>query len=127
LAIAAVTLVASVLVGQSAIIVSIALISIAMGGALAYDGPFWAAASAAMPAAVAGGAMGLINALGNLGGFLGPYLGGYLQAQNGGNFLSTAILLAGALLLSGLVMLTVGVRRSPEVKPTVSAGGAADS
>jgi MFS family permease len=127
LGIAAVALVASVLVGQSAIIVSLALISIAMGGALAYDGPFWAAASAAMPAAVAGGAMGLINALGNLGGFLGPYLGGYLQAQNGGNFLSTAVLLASALLLSGLVMLTVGVRRSPEVKPTVSAGEAADS
>ncbi len=109
--IAAVTLVASVAVGKGAIGVSIALLSLAMGGALAYDGPFWASASAAMPAAVAGGAMGLINALGNLGGFVGPYLGGYLQDQSGGSFVSTASVLAGALLLAGIVMLTVKVRR----------------
>ncbi len=109
--IAAATLIASVMIGEKAIVISIALISIAMGSALAYDGPFWAAASAAVPAAVAGGDMGMINALGNLGGFLGPYLGGYLQDQSGGNFLSTAVLLAGALLLAGLLMLTVKGKR----------------
>jgi sugar phosphate permease len=110
--IAAATLIDSVTIGEKAIVISIALISIAMGSALAYDGPFWAAASAAVPTAVAGGAMGMINALGNLGGFLGPYLGGYLQDQSGGNFLSTAVLLAGALLLAGLLMLTVKGKRS---------------
>ena len=38
---------------------------LAMAGALAYDGPFWASSSRAVPAALAGGAMGLINALGD--------------------------------------------------------------
>jgi hypothetical protein len=46
--------------------------SIATAGALAYDGPFWASTSRAVPVALVGGAMGLVNALGNLGGFAGP-------------------------------------------------------
>ncbi|MCL6438820.1 MAG: MFS transporter [Rubrobacteraceae bacterium] len=108
--IAAVALVASVTIGKGNIVPAMALLSLAMGGALAYDGPFWAAASEAMPAAVAGGAMGLINALGNLGGFAGPYLGGYLQ-QKSGSFVSTASVLAAALFLAGIVMMTVRVRR----------------
>jgi len=106
LTIAAVFLVVSVLAGTSMVWLAIAGVSLAMGGALAYDGPFWAAASRALPAAVAGGAMGLINALGNLGGFFGPTIGGYLQ-QTSGNFTSTAALLAGSLFLAGLVMLTI--------------------
>ncbi len=63
---------------------SVILISIAMAGALAYDGPFWASSSQAVPVALAGGAMGLINALGNLGGFAGPYMGGWPQDASGG-------------------------------------------
>ena len=78
-----------------------------MGGALAYDGPFWASASRAMPAALAGGAMGLINAIGNLGGFVGPYAGGFLQDRSGGNFVTTSIFLAACLFAAGLVMLTL--------------------
>ena len=112
LAIAAVTLVASVLLGSIAWL-SIALVSVAMAGALAYDGPFWASASRAMPVAVAGTAMGLINALGNLGGFVGPYVGGYLQDVSHGSFLSTSVVLAAALLLGGLVMLTLRGRANP--------------
>jgi MFS family permease len=110
--IAAVTLVASVAVGHIAWL-SILLVSFAMGGALAYDGPFWASASRAMPVALAGGAMGLINALGNLGGFLGPYVGGVLQDASHGSFLSTSVVLGIALLLAGLVMLTVRGRANP--------------
>ena len=72
LAIGAVALVLSVASG-SIVALSVFLVSIAMAGALAYDGPFWASASRAVPVALAGGAMGLINALGNLGGFVGPY------------------------------------------------------
>jgi MFS family permease len=112
LSIGAVALVASVALGSFAVL-SIVLVSVAMGGALAYDGPFWASASKAMPVALAGGAMGLINALGNLGGFVGPFVGGYLQDVSGGSFLSTAVVLAVALLLGGLVMLTVRGRAEP--------------
>jgi MFS family permease len=106
MAIGAVTLVVSVWLGVSTPILAIALISIAMGGALAYDGPFWASASRAMPVALAGAAMGFINALGNLGGFVGPYIGGWLQDRSG-SFLSTSFFLAACLLAAGLVMLTL--------------------
>jgi MFS family permease len=100
----------------SILALSVFLISVAMAGALAYDGPFWASSSRAVPVALAGGAMGLINALGNLGGFAGPYLGGWLQDASGGSFLSTAVVLAVALVLGGLVMLTL---RKQADKPTV--------
>jgi MFS family permease len=93
-----------------------------MMGALAYDGPFWASSSRAVPVALAGGAMGLINALGNLGGFAGPYVGGWLQDASGGSFLSTAVVLAVALVLGGLVMTTL--RRHAD-KPTVARPAAA--
>src|SRR5206468_622880 len=53
MALAAVTLVASILLDGIPWL-SILLISFAMAGALAYDGPFWASASRAMPVAVAG-------------------------------------------------------------------------
>jgi MFS family permease len=119
--IAAVTLVASVTLGNIAWL-SILLVSFAMGGALAYDGPFWASASRAMPVALAGGAMGLINALGNLGGFLGPYIGGVLQVASGGSFLSTSVVLGVALLLAGLVMLTVRGRANPATQAATSTG-----
>jgi sugar phosphate permease len=113
MALASVSLVLSVLIGASVLWLSIVFICLAMGGALAYDGPFWAAASRALPPVVVGGAMGLINALGNLGGYLGPYLGGYLQQATGG-FLGTAVLLAASLLAAGVLMMTVDVRKAPK-------------
>jgi MFS family permease len=119
LTVGAVALVLSVAFGHHPAL-SIFLVSLAMAGALAYDGPFWASASRAVPVALAGGAMGLINALGNLGGFVGPYLGGYLQDASGGSFLSTAIVLAIALLAAGLVMLTLRGRADLPVSPEVA-------
>jgi MFS family permease len=116
LTLGAVALVLSVAFG-SIVALSVFLVCIAMAGALAYDGPFWASASRAVPVALAGGAMGLINALGNLGGFAGPYLGGYLQDASGGSFLSTAIVLAVALMLGGLVMLTLRRHADRPVSP----------
>lgn len=109
-AIASVALVLSVFVSSASITLSVAFICLAIGGALAYDGPFWAAASRVLPVALAGGAMGLINALGNLGGYVGPYLGGYLQDRTG-SFVATAMLFAGALLLAGLLALSIGRSR----------------
>jgi MFS family permease len=117
----AVTLVISVWVGTSIPALAIFLISLAMGGALAYDGPFWAAASRAMPVVLAGAAMGFINALGNLGGFVGPYVGGWLQDLAGGSFLTTSFFLAACLLAAGLVALTLrrrGDRPTEEVEAT---------
>jgi len=107
MAIGAVALIISVSTGNAMPVMAIVFISIAVAGALAYDGPFWASASRAMPVAVAGTAMGLINAVGNLGGFVGPYVGGFLQDATHGSFLTASIFLAGSLLAAGLVMLTL--------------------
>lgn len=115
---ASVSLVLSVLIGQAMLGLSVLFICLAVGGALSYDGPFWAAGSRALPPVIVGAAMGLINALGNLGGYVGPTVGGYLQQVTGG-FLGTALLLSGSLLLAGLVMLTVRTRPAPQ---TLAAG-----
>lgn len=94
--IACVSLLASVWVGHhSRIALSIALVCLAMGGALSHDGPFWAAASTTVPAALLG------RALGNLGGFVGPSVGGYLQDASGGSFVSTTAFFGVMLLLAG--------------------------
>ena len=113
--IGAVTLVISVALGTATPILAIALISVAMGGALAYDGPFWASASRAVPVVIAGAAMGFINALGNLGGFVGPYVAGWLQDLSG-SFLSTSYFLAACLLAAGLVALSLRKRGDRPVR-----------
>jgi MFS family permease len=107
LATGAVALVISVATGSAAPVIAIVFISIAVAGSLAYDGPFWAAGSQAMPVAVAGAAMGFINAIGNLGGFVGPYVGGALQDASGGSFFTASLFLAVSLLAAGGVMLTL--------------------
>lgn len=107
MAVGAVALVISVATGSAAPIVAIVFISIAVAGSLAYDGPFWAAGSQAMPAAVGGAAMGFINAVGNLGGFVGPYVAGVAQDASGGRFLGASIFLAVCLVAAGAVMLTL--------------------
>jgi sugar phosphate permease len=117
--IGAISLILSVYVAPASIVLSVVFICLAIGGALAYDGPFWAAASRVLPVTIAGGAMGLINALGNLGGYFGPYLGGYLQDRTG-SFFATALLLAGSLALAGIVVLTIRLREMPS--DTVSTG-----
>jgi sugar phosphate permease len=110
--IGAISLVISVYVASVSVVLSVVFICLAIGGALAYDGPFWAAASRVLPVAMAGGAMGLINALGNLGGYFGPFLGGYLQDRTG-SFFATAILFAGSLALAGIVVMTIRLREKP--------------
>jgi sugar phosphate permease len=108
----AIALVLSVYAASASIVLSVAFICLAIGGALAYDGPFWAASSRVLPVAMAGGAMGLINALGNLGGYFGPYLGGYLQDKTG-SFSATAFLFAASLALAGILMMTIRLREKP--------------
>ncbi len=115
---ASASLMASVLIGHAILWLSVLFICLAMGGALSYDGPFWAAASRTLPPVIVGGAMGLINALGNLGGFLGPFVGGWLQKEGGG-FLAPAIFLSTSMLLAGIVMMTVRMREAP--RPVTSA------
>ncbi|MNI64703.1 putative tartrate transporter [compost metagenome] len=77
-----------------------------------------------LPRNVSGGAMALINSMGALGSFAGSYLVGYLNNTTGG-FGASYIFMAGSLLLSAILTMTVGKSRksaesSPEGKLEVS-------
>jgi sugar phosphate permease len=111
LAVAAVCLLLSVLIGRSFVGLSVFFVCLAMAGALSYEGPFWATASRIVPVSAAGAAAGLINAVGNLGGFLGPRLGGILLDMSGGQFIAAAAALAASFMLAGLLMLMVRIPR----------------
>jgi ACS family tartrate transporter-like MFS transporter len=95
-------------------------LSIAAMGLYSYTPPFWSLPTALLrgPAAAAG--VAFINSVGNLGGFVGPYLMGWLQDASG-DFLTGLRLLAGAAILSGILVVTSGARRlamTPKVEPT---------
>ena len=70
-------------------------------------GPFFAWIADRLPRNVAGGAMALINGFGALGSFVGSYAAGWLDAATG-NPGASYLLMAGALLISGLITMAVG-------------------
>jgi ACS family tartrate transporter-like MFS transporter len=72
-------------------------------------GPFWALSTTFLGGTAAAGGIALINSVGNLGGFAGPTLVGILNDRTGSIRMSLWIL-AGALLLMGILILSI--RRS---------------
>lgn len=92
-------LLAAVLTGARAPLLSFIFICLAGAGPYAALGPFWAIPTETLPRSVAASAMGLVNAIGNLGGYFGPRMVGYLN-QRTGNFLSAFGLLSLGLLVS---------------------------
>ena len=56
--------------------------------------------------------IGLINSVGNLGGFVGPMVMGYLASRTH-SFAAGLWYLVGSLIVSGILMLTVGAGRHP--------------
>ncbi|HWT51655.1 MAG TPA: hypothetical protein VN113_05690, partial [Caulobacter sp.] len=97
--------------------VAIAFISIAVAGALAYDGPFWASASRAMPVVVAGTAMGLINAVGNLGGFVAQNVVPIIRDRTGSNLAPMLFLAACLAITGGLVFVAFRVLKPKTGEP----------
>lgn len=86
-------------------------LSIGIGVFTGRFGPFWTLPSEVLPARVVGVGIGLINGVGNLGGTIGPYFFGVVKTQTGS--FSMALAVAGvSLLLSALVVVPIGIRRS---------------
>jgi ACS family tartrate transporter-like MFS transporter len=81
-------------------------ISIALLAANSMYGPYWAMPTAFLPRALAAIGIAVINSLGNLGGFFGPYFIGLLKTSSG-TFQNPLLLVAGFLMLAGLVTLTL--------------------
>ncbi|MBV9829291.1 MAG: MFS transporter [Alphaproteobacteria bacterium] len=83
-------------------------ISIATAGLWVSNTVVWtmpAAILAGTPAAASG--IALVNSIGNLGGFFGPYFTGWLR-QLTNSFSTSLLMLAGFLVLNGIVVLIVG-------------------
>jgi ACS family tartrate transporter-like MFS transporter len=69
-------------------------------------GPFWALSTTFLSGTAAAGGIALINSAGNLGGFFGPTLVGVVNDRTGSIGMSLWIL-GGALLLMGILILTI--------------------
>jgi ACS family tartrate transporter-like MFS transporter len=85
---------------------AMAALTLAFVGLKSTMGPFWALGTAFLSGTAAAGGIALINSVGNLGGFVGPILVGIITDRTGSTGTSLLIL-GGALLLMGLLVLTV--------------------
>ncbi len=85
---------------------TICFLSLSIGAFMGRYGPFWTLPTEALPPAVAGVGIGLINGAGNLGGTVGPYFFGVLRAEFGDFTLALAA--AGvSLILSSIAALPI--------------------
>jgi sugar phosphate permease len=123
LLIGTIAFVASYMIGSSHFWISFALLVVAGATMYAPYGPFFALVPELIPSNVLGGAIGLINACGAMGAFLGSWIVGYLNGATGSPAASY-IFMAGALLCSVILMITVpahsGQRSKQEGRLAVS-------
>jgi ACS family tartrate transporter-like MFS transporter len=87
----------------------VAALCVVIGGAFAFNGPFWALPSQMLTGTAAAVGIAFINSIGNLGGFLGPFALGYLKDATG----SPAVgfyLLGGCLGLSAALLFALKSR-----------------
>jgi ACS family tartrate transporter-like MFS transporter len=85
---------------------AMAALTLAFVGLKSTLGPFWALGTAFLSGTAAAGGIALINSVGNLGGFVGPTLVGIITDRTGSA--GTSLLILGsALLLMGLLVLTI--------------------
>jgi len=101
----------------------LAALCVAWSGVKSAQGPFWAIPPTFLTGAAAAGGIALINSVANLGGQVGPWLAGLLKKSTG-NFSAGLLMSATALLLSGLLALTLRPPKKgddPSVNPPVQA------
>ncbi len=79
---------------------------VALVGLKSAMGPFWALSTTFLSGTAVAGGIALINSVGNLGGFVGPTLVGIVNDRTGKISISLWIL-GGALLLMGILILTI--------------------
>lgn len=103
LALAAVALLAYVFSGS--LLLSLALLTIALVGVTAARGIFWAIPPRILTGAGAAGGLAFINSIGTFGGFVGPYMMGVFKDATGGFTL-------GILAMAGIMVLTTALAAS---------------
>ncbi len=90
---------------------NLAMVCVTAAGIYAAFGVWWSYPTSFLSGTAAAGAVGLINSLGNVGGSLGPYLTGVVKDLTG-SFRLAYVSLAGMLLASGLLMLTLSHKKN---------------
>jgi sugar phosphate permease len=110
LLVGAIAFAGSYLLGRSSFWASFFLLVVAGASMYAPYGPFFAWIAERLPRNVAGGAIALINGFGALGSFAGSYAVGWLDAATGSADASF-LLMAGALLVSSLITMSVGAEQ----------------
>ncbi|MDI2037291.1 MFS transporter [Paenarthrobacter nitroguajacolicus] len=91
---------AAVLVFDGNITMQMAMISLALAGALASQPQFWTLPTSYLSGAAAAGGIALINSVNNIGGFLGPYSFGWLKEIGGNSTMLPFIVIAAAQVLA---------------------------
>jgi ACS family tartrate transporter-like MFS transporter len=94
---------------------SVIALTLAFAGLKSTMGPFWVLGTTFLSGSAAAGGIALINSVGNLGGFFGPILVGVVQDRTGSIDIAFW-LLAGALLLMALLILTVRETKNFKMK-----------
>lgn len=92
---------------------AMAALVVAFSGLKATLGPFWTLGTTFLTGTAAAGGIALINSVGNLGGFFGPTIVGIVNDRTG-KIMTSLWILGGALMLMGLLALTI----KPESKKT---------
>jgi ACS family tartrate transporter-like MFS transporter len=98
--------------GTTSLAAAVALVSVAVVGVFSMMGPFWAMPTALLSGTTAAAGIAFINSVGNLGGFFGPYVIGLVRTSTG-QFRGGLLVVAGALAISGALVLTVKLSRKP--------------
>jgi len=111
--------VASYLIGGPHFWISFALLVVAGATMYAPYGPFFALVPELIPSNMLGGAIDLISACGALGAFCGSWVVGYLNGATGSPAASY-IFMAGSLLLSVILMITVPAHSDERAKREAS-------
>jgi ACS family tartrate transporter-like MFS transporter len=88
------------------LMLALAALVLAFSGLKAMMGPFWAFSTAALSGTAAAGGIAWINSVGNLGGFVGPTIVGQVRTATG-SYSGALFTLSGALVLLGLLALTL--------------------
>lgn len=88
--------------------------TVAHMGTMSMLAPFWSMPTAFLSGTAAAGGIALINSLGNLGGFFGPNILGQSIEQTG-NYASGLLVLAGIMVMGGVLALCVRRDRIPNV------------
>lgn len=88
----------------------LAALTLVCAGALCWVVTFWSIPTSFLSGAAAAAGIAWINSIGNLGGHFGPLWLGQIRDANGGNADAAFLVLAGAALLGGVVILVATMR-----------------